>query len=86
MRNRCALVIMVPGRRRYMARRDRGNPPQGAQISRRALARSLDPERFEALLQRPVVAIEKAEALEGPFPLVVIGQGLYYESPVLLRH
>ena len=50
--------------------------------SRRALARSLDPERFEALLQRPVVAIEKAEALEGPFPLVVIGQGLYYESPV----
>jgi len=52
------------------------------QYSRRPLARSLDPERLEALLQRPVVAIEDAEALEGPFPLIVIGQGLYYESPV----
>jgi hypothetical protein len=50
--------------------------------SRRALARSLGPERFELLLQQPVAAIEKAKALEGPFPLIVIGQGLYYESPV----
>ena len=48
----------------------------------RALARSLDQEHLEALLQQPVLAIEKAEALEGPFPLIVIGQGLYYESPV----
>jgi hypothetical protein len=50
--------------------------------SRRALARSLGPEGFDALLQQPVLAIENAEALEGPFPLIVIGQGLYYESPV----
>ncbi len=50
--------------------------------SRRALARSLGRERFEALLQRPMLAVEKAEALEGPFPLIVIGQGLYFESPV----
>ncbi len=50
--------------------------------SRRALARSLGPERFEALLQRPMLAVEKAEPLEGPFPLIVIGQGLYFESPV----
>ncbi len=51
--------------------------------SRRALARSLSPERFELLLQQPVAAVEKAKALEGPFPLIVIGQGLYYESPVV---
>ena len=51
--------------------------------ARRALARSLGPEGFEALLKQPVLAIEKAEALEGPFPLIVIGQGLYYESPVV---
>jgi dienelactone hydrolase len=42
----------------------------------------LGPEGFDALLQQPVLAIENAEALEGPFPLIVIGQGLYYESPV----
>ena len=53
------------------------------QYSRRALARSLSPERFELLLQQPVAAVEKAKALEGPFPLIVIGQGLYYESPVV---
>jgi dienelactone hydrolase len=51
-------------------------------FSSRPLARSLDPERFEALLQRSVLAIENAEALAGPFPLIVMGQGLYYESPV----
>ena len=37
---------------------------------------------FQALLQQPVLAIENAEALEGPFPLIIIGQGLYFESPV----
>jgi len=50
--------------------------------SRRALARSLGPEGFENLLKRPVLAVENAEALKGPFPLIVIGQGLYFESPV----
>ncbi len=59
-----------------------GNLRKELKYSRRALARSLDPDRFKMLLQRPVPAIEKAEALEGPFPLIVIGQGLYYESPV----
>jgi dienelactone hydrolase len=49
----------------------------------RPLIRSLDQEHLEALLQQPVIAIANAEALEGPFPLVVIGQGLYYESPVV---
>jgi dienelactone hydrolase len=50
--------------------------------SRRELARSLGPEGFETLLKRPVLAIENAESLKGPFPLIVIGQGLYFESPV----
>jgi len=48
----------------------------------RPLARSLEPARFDSLLQQPVNAIEKAVPLEGPFPLIVIGQGLYYESPI----
>jgi len=51
--------------------------------SNRPLARSLGPERFDSLLQQPVASIENAEAIEGPFPLIVIGQGLYYESPVV---
>ena len=59
-----------------------GNLREELKFSRRALARSLGPGGFEALLQQPVLAIENAEALEGPFPLIVIGQGLYYESPV----
>ncbi len=50
--------------------------------SRRVLARSLGSERFDALLRQPFEAVESAQALEGPFPLIVIGQGLYYESPV----
>ena len=50
--------------------------------SRRALARSLGPAGFEALLKRPVLAVEAAQALPGPFPLIIIAQGLYYESPV----
>lgn len=52
------------------------------EFSRRPLARSLGPDGFAALSQRPVLAVENAEALDGPFPLIVIGQGLYYESPI----
>ena len=59
-----------------------GNLREELRFSRRAFARTLSPEGFEALLQQPVLAIENAEALEGPFPLIVIGQGLYFESPV----
>ncbi len=59
-----------------------GNLREELRFSRRAFARTLGPEGFEALLQQPVLAIENAEALEGPFPLIVIGQGLYFESPV----
>lgn len=52
-------------------------------FSSKVLARSLGLERYGLLLQQPVHAIEAAEALGGPFPLVVIGQGLYYESPIV---
>ncbi len=52
-------------------------------FSKKVLARSLGSEHYELLLQQPVHAIEGAEALGGPFPLVVIGQGLYYESPIV---
>ena len=52
-------------------------------FSRRPLARSLGKERFEALLRQPVSAIENASPSERQFPLIVIGQGVYYESPVV---
>ncbi|HSF18347.1 MAG TPA: tetratricopeptide repeat protein [Vicinamibacteria bacterium] len=51
-------------------------------FARWLLARRLGPAGFDALLRQPVLAIENAEALEGPFPLIVIGQGLYFEFPV----
>lgn len=51
-------------------------------FSQRPLARSLGPEGFRALLEQSVRARENAEALAGPFPLIVLGQGLYYESPI----
>jgi hypothetical protein len=51
------------------------------QYSRRAIARSLSAEEYRALLERPMLADENAEPLNGPFPLIAIGQGLYYESP-----
>ncbi len=51
-------------------------------FSHGALARSLDPPSLQALLQRPVLATENARPLRGPFPLIVIGAGIYYESPL----
>jgi len=51
--------------------------------SRRPLARSLGQKRFDELKRKTVTAVEGAAALEGPFPLIVMGQGLYYESPVV---
>ena len=51
-------------------------------FSRGPLARSLEPSAFEALLKRPMRAAENASPAPGRFPLIAIGQGLYYESPV----
>jgi dienelactone hydrolase len=51
-------------------------------FSRGPLARSLAPAALEALLQRPMLAAENARPAAGRFPLIAIGQGLYYESPI----
>jgi hypothetical protein len=48
----------------------------------RPFARSVGEERYAELLKNPVRAVEDAKAAAGRFPLIVIGQGLYYESPV----
>ena len=49
----------------------------------RPLARSLGPAGFDALLRQPVLAVENAPPLPGPFPLIALNPGLYYESPVV---
>jgi hypothetical protein len=59
-----------------------GGMRQQLSFSRRPLARSLGAEGFEELRQQPVLAAENARPLEGSFPLIVIGQGIYYESPL----
>jgi hypothetical protein len=51
-------------------------------FTRRPLARSLTPEKLDALLAQPVRAVEDAKPVAGPFPLIVVAQGLYYESPI----
>jgi hypothetical protein len=50
--------------------------------ARRPLARALGPAGYAALLQRPVLAAENAKPLNGPFPLVVIGEGFWYEPAI----
>jgi len=52
--------------------------------SRRPLARGFGPVGYQALLQRPVLAVENAKPLAGPFPLVVIGQGFWIEPAISL--
>ncbi len=61
-----------------------GNLRDKLAYSRRPLARSLGPAGFEALLQRPVLAVENAAPLDGPFPLIVIGQGWLIEPAISL--
>ncbi len=51
-------------------------------FEQRPLARSLTPEDLRTTLAMPVRAIQDAPPAAGPFPLIVIGQGLYYESPI----
>jgi len=59
-----------------------GELRQRLQFANGPLARSLSKTSYAALLARPVHAVENAAPLAGPFPLIVIGLGLYYESPV----
>jgi dienelactone hydrolase len=59
-----------------------GDLRQRLQFANGPLARSLSEPSYAALLARPMRAVENAAPLAGPFPLIVIGLGLYYESPV----
>ena len=59
-----------------------GSSRDALKFSRGPLARSLAPAAFEALLQRPMLAAENARPAAGRFPLIAMGQGLYYESPI----
>lgn len=60
-----------------------GGLRESLSFSRRPLARSLGKEAFNALLDQPLTAVEGATPSEGRFPLIVLGQGVYYESPVV---
>ena len=44
---------------------------------------SFRPDSFVALLKQPVLATENAKPLDGPYPLIVLGVWLYYESPTM---
>jgi pimeloyl-ACP methyl ester carboxylesterase len=45
------------------------------------LAKGVEAGRIKAFLDSPTGAVRDAEAGPGKFPLLVFGQGLYYESP-----
>jgi dienelactone hydrolase len=59
-----------------------GNMRDALTFSHGAVARSLDQQSLQALLHRPVLANENAKPLRGPFPLILVGPGIYYESPL----
>jgi dienelactone hydrolase len=46
------------------------------------LARGVDAGNRKAFLDSPTAAVRDAEAGPGKFPLLVLGQGLFYESPL----
>ncbi|MGE5741831.1 MAG: tetratricopeptide repeat protein [Candidatus Aminicenantes bacterium RBG_16_66_30] len=46
------------------------------------LAKGLEAAELEALRRSPVGAVRDAEAQPGRYPVLVLGQGLFYESPL----
>jgi pimeloyl-ACP methyl ester carboxylesterase len=46
------------------------------------LAKGLDDAQRVALMKRPLKAFPAVQSAPGDFPLLVLGQGLYYESPL----
>jgi hypothetical protein len=46
------------------------------------LARALSEEQLHAMLTLTTNACENAKPAEGRFPLIIFGQGLYYENPI----
>ena len=45
------------------------------------LSKGLGQVELQELMERPTKAIRDADYAEGTFPVLIIGQGLYYESP-----
>lgn len=45
------------------------------------LSKGLKSRELNELLERPTKAVRNADFAEGTFPLLILGQGLYYESP-----
>jgi dienelactone hydrolase len=73
---------MTFGRYAAMADEDVWPEARGTMAyERRAFARSLG-DRYPVFLERTMAAFENAKPVGGRFPLIVVGQGLYYESPV----
>ena len=46
------------------------------------LAKGLDHERINALLNSQTSSVPEVDPAEGIFPLIIFGQGLYYEYPL----
>jgi hypothetical protein len=52
-----------------------------AEVLARAARAFTGPGSVRSAAQRPMLAAENAKPAAGWFPLIAIGQGLYYESP-----
>ena len=77
-------ALRGPRQRRCLASRNRRKPARQARIFASASRAWMGAAGYAALLQRPVLAVENAEPLAGPFPLIVIGQGFWIEPAISL--
>jgi len=59
-----------------------GPSPSGAAGLTVPLSKGLDQPQLQALLETSLTAVLDAKPERGTFPLLVLGQGLYYESPL----
>jgi hypothetical protein len=46
------------------------------------IQKGVPPEKIETLLKQHTYAVQKAAPKAGKYPLIIFGQGLYYESPL----
>ena len=61
---------------------DAASAQEPLRFARHVLSDSLSAEALERLRGTAMRAVEDAEPLPGPFALIVLGQGLNYESPI----